>query len=275
MGFVNPISLKGPAEMTHGWMLVGLALNILLMGVMIAQIYMYYTQYRDDTWWLKAMVAAVFLLDIINTAFLFTYIYRSLITFFGDVQFLAQVDWTLATGAWTTGVIAAIVQLFFAWRIFVLTRNWVYVVVIGSLALAGCGASIAVPVKTGLSFPVSRIHEVKPAVTVWLASDVAADIIITTVLVWYLVSQVLHKHKSGFKRSDMVVDRVIRFTLQTGLLTVVFASIDLFFFLFDVTHGNTLPIQFPAIQALFQLAYEQPELPSWLEIWRYLFWCCV
>ncbi|CAA7260422.1 unnamed protein product [Cyclocybe aegerita] len=240
----NPISLKGPAEAVHGWMFIGYAFNILLMGVMVSQMYMYYTKYRDDRTWIKALVAGIFVIDVINSVFLFTYLYRSLITFFGDVEFLQKTDWILATDAWTIGVIACAVQLFFAWRILVLTKNWIYVVIIAVLALVGCGAAIAVPIRTGNFIHVTEFHKIRTAVTIWLTCEVAADIVITAVLVWYLVSFLQREHKTGFKRSDMMVDRIIRVTLQTGLLTMVVASVDLFFFLADPT-GTHFLLNFP------------------------------
>ncbi|KAJ3510396.1 hypothetical protein NLJ89_g4696 [Agrocybe chaxingu] len=246
----NPTSMKGPAEVVHGWMFIGSAFNLLLMGVMASQMYMYYIKYKDDRTWIKALVAGIFVLDVVNTVFLFTYLYRSLITFYGEVEFLSKTDWILATGAWTTGVIACAVQLFFAWRILVLTKNWIYVVIIAALSLTGCGASLVIPIKTGNFIHVSEFHKIRTAVTMWLACEVAADVVITALLVWYLyvlfIFSLIHqrKHKTGFRRSDMMVDRIIRVTLQTGLLTMVVASVDLFFFLADPT-GTHFLFNFP------------------------------
>ncbi|KAJ3500933.1 hypothetical protein NLJ89_g9570 [Agrocybe chaxingu] len=233
MAWVNPVSLEGPAEFAHGWMLIGCAINILLLGVTFAQVYMYYTEYKGDRPWLKILVAGIIILDILNSVALFSFLYRSLITFFGDNEALTTGSWILATGAWTTGVIACAVQSFFAWRIYMLTKKWIYVVVIGSLAITGAAAGITTTIQTGVSRPFVEFLNFKATVTTWLASEVAADIIITS-----------HKHKTGFERSDMVVDRIIRVTLQTGLLTMIIASIDLFFFLFDPS-GTHFMFNFP------------------------------
>ncbi|KAJ3512386.1 hypothetical protein NLJ89_g3550 [Agrocybe chaxingu] len=233
MSFISPISMKGPAEFAHGWMLIGCAVNILLLGVSIAQVYMYYVKYKEDRTWIKLLVAGVLLLNVVNTVLLFTYIYRSLITFFGDNAALGIGDWILATGAWTTGVIACSVQLFFAWRILVLTKNWIFVVVIGCLAIAGGSAGIATAAQTGKALPFSEFLNFKTTVIIWLAAEVASDVLITT-----------HKHKTGFKRSDMMVDRIIRVTLQTGLLTMVIATLDIIFFLVDPS-GTHFLFNFP------------------------------
>ncbi|CAA7266022.1 unnamed protein product [Cyclocybe aegerita] len=251
MAWVNPVSLKGPAEIAHGWMLIGCAINILLLGVTFAQVYMYYTEYRGDRPWLKILVACVLIFDILNSVALFSFLYRSLITFFGDNEALATGSWILATGAWTTGVIACAVQSFFAWRIYMLTKKWIYVVVIGSLAITGAAAAIITTIQTGISRPFVEFLNFKATVTVWLVSEVAADIIITSALVWYLVSRLpisSANPKADFASAlAQAQDRfraVGHVTLQTGLLTMIIASVDLFFFLFDPS-GTHFLFNFP------------------------------
>ncbi|KAF8164807.1 hypothetical protein B0H34DRAFT_670814 [Crassisporium funariophilum] len=77
-------------------------------------------------------------------------------------------------------------------------------------------------------------------VSTWLASNMVGNLMISGILVWFLVCQpmLLHtpmtnyrQHKTGFKKSDQMVDRIIRVTMQTGLLTMIFAALDLIFFL--------------------------------------------
>jgi len=45
----------------------------------------------------------------------------------------------------------------------------------------------------------------------------------------------LHRHRAGTKRSDKLVDKIIRMTIQTGALTTVFVNMDMFLYLFDPT----------------------------------------
>jgi hypothetical protein len=105
------------------------------------------------------------------------------------------------------GIIGAIVQCFFAWRVQKLTRKTAVTAVIVMLALLGAGAHLyqfqkdsglmswfllgfsiglaillmgiiphAVPYKT---FQITSVT--------WLMSSALADVIIATVLIWYLV----------------------------------------------------------------------------------------
>ncbi|KAF7430247.1 hypothetical protein PC9H_005949 [Pleurotus ostreatus] len=64
-----------------------------------------------------------------------------------------------------------------------------------------------------------------PALT-WLLASAIADALITSTLVYSL-----YKRKTGFKDTDNVIERVIRFTIQTGMITALFAILDVVFFL--------------------------------------------
>jgi hypothetical protein len=57
-------------------------------------------------------------------------------------------------------------------------------------------------------------------------SEMLGDIMIASLLVWYLQT-----HKSGVRQFNKRVDRLILFTIQTGLLTVIFAGTDMVLYL--------------------------------------------
>ncbi|OBZ68710.1 hypothetical protein A0H81_11139 [Grifola frondosa] len=63
-------------------------------------------------------------------------------------------------------------------------------------------------------------------VIIWLACSAVADSVITIALVWHL-----RRHKTGFSVTDDVVNRIIRLTVHTGLVTALCATIDLVLFL--------------------------------------------
>ncbi|PBK97733.1 hypothetical protein ARMGADRAFT_1076192 [Armillaria gallica] len=261
---------KTPAEVAHGPMLIGFVFNVLLYGIMIAQIYLYYVTYKKDKTWMKAYVAVLFFADTLNTVFDFVYMYRSLIVHFGklitkwftntanrssgDVAFLGNADWVFATDPALTGIIAAMVQVFFAWRVKVLTNNHWFVSIIILASLAGGSGGIATAVEVGIQPQFTLFRNFKSVVILWLASECFADIFITVIMVWHLFFACLcsnrdaynfqRKHKTGFQASDELVDRVIRLTMQTGLITSVCATLDLIFYLVDPT-GTHLIFNFP------------------------------
>ncbi|KAL9709402.1 hypothetical protein Ac2012v2_007138 [Leucoagaricus gongylophorus] len=151
-------------------------------------------------------------------------------------------------------VIAIMVQFFFAWRIQVLVRKWYLTSVIVAISLAGLAMALVtnwIVIKTPRY---SDFPQWKGVVVSWLACTAFSDIVIAVSLVWFLVcfihfATTLHRnsdfdyidqrtHKTGFRKSDVIVDRIIRITVQTGLLTSIIAILDIVTYLSepDGTH---------------------------------------
>ncbi|KAF9524250.1 hypothetical protein CPB83DRAFT_898004 [Crepidotus variabilis] len=230
--------MKGPAEIAHGPMLIGFTINVLLYGVMTTQVYLYYTAYKNDKIWMKLFVFFLLLADTANTIFDFVYLFRSLIIHFGDANYLSKADWLFATDPAITGITASVVQLFFSWRVRVLTHNRFFSILVMLGALAGGAGAIATSFEVGRTPEFVRFRQFKGVVITWLAAAAFTDVLITMILVWYLV------RRFGFRKSDLMVDRIIRLTVQTGLITCLVASLDLIFFLTDPT-GIHLIFNFP------------------------------
>ncbi|KAJ7928006.1 hypothetical protein B0H13DRAFT_2311869 [Mycena leptocephala] len=120
-----------PAEVAHGPMLLGFAFNAILYGVMILQTHVYFATNSKDPLWMRLYILSIFVLDTMNTFFIFAFLYTSLIVHFDDAPYLRNATWVFATDPALTAIIAAMVQYFFAWRVKVLTNNntWLYLVV--------------------------------------------------------------------------------------------------------------------------------------------------
>jgi len=228
-----------PAEVAHGFMFIGLMINILLFGIMIAQVYVYHTSYKKDSWGLKCFVSYLFIADLVNAIFCFVYLYRTLIINFGNLEVLGVADWIFATEPALTAIIASSVQLFFAWRIRLLTKNWALVALVVVTALTSGICGILTAFEVGRTPDFVDFRNFKGVVATWLASTVVCDAFITFILV-----HTLRKRKTGFQRSDMMVDRIIRITVQTGLITMIIAVFDLAFYL-AVPSGLHLLFSFP------------------------------
>ncbi|KAF9454684.1 hypothetical protein P691DRAFT_770220 [Macrolepiota fuliginosa MF-IS2] len=188
----------GAAEIAHGPMFLGTAVNVFLYGISVTQTYLYLTSSKSDRWFIKYFVYFLFIADTVHTAFTLIYIYDSLIKNFGNVGHLQTADWIFATDPALTGIIGGTVQAFFAWRVNVLTHN-----IFLSLLILLCSV-----------------------VSLWLGSSCAADVVITSTMVLYL-----RKHRTGFSQTDHQIDRIIRVTMHTGLATALWALIDLLLYL--------------------------------------------
>ncbi|KAJ6578782.1 hypothetical protein DFH09DRAFT_1148297 [Mycena vulgaris] len=220
--------MKGPAEIAHGPMFLGLVMNILLYGIMWTQIYLYLTTYKRDPLYIKLYVGALMLADTLNTGFMIEYLYNSLIIHFNDLDYLARADWVFATDPAMTGIIGAMVQLFYAWRIHMLTGNLWIVGLITICALTNAIGGLASAAAIAFVPQFSHFQEFQIPVICWLMSAAIGDVVITGTLVSFF-----RNHRTGCSATDTRVDQIIRLTIQTGMITSMCSVIDLGLFLGD------------------------------------------
>ncbi|KAH0586582.1 hypothetical protein H2248_007807 [Termitomyces sp. 'cryptogamus'] len=118
------------------------------------------------------------------------------------------------------------IQLFFAWRIMKLTKSPWISFIISFFAIV----SFAGGCWTGIKISVIKLFEKKPQLhtpaLVWFLSACVADVLITASLVYNL-----SKRKTGFVTTDDAISKIIRMTVQTGMLTAICAIGDVVFFM--------------------------------------------
>ncbi|KAI0043431.1 hypothetical protein FA95DRAFT_399951 [Auriscalpium vulgare] len=216
------MALHNFAQVAHGPILIGTIFNTVLYGISIAQTFMYFQTYKNDRLWMKLVVLFVFVADTLNSVFDIEYTYNSLVNHYNDPGAIQKANWVFATDPAMTAIIGTVVQLFFSWRVHVLTHSnlAVGILVVGAIisGLGGVATSIAIGmVPMWLDF-----QKFKIPVIVWLTVSALVDSSITAILVWHL-----RGHKRGFKASDDILDRIIRLTVQTGMITSIWAIVDL------------------------------------------------
>ncbi|KAI0084805.1 hypothetical protein BDY19DRAFT_997371 [Irpex rosettiformis] len=218
--------MGSPATLTYGPIFIGVVLNIMLYGIMVTQMFLYFTVYKRDKPWIKVFVCLLFLCDTLNTAFDIAFVYIPLVTKYGDVEALTYATWIFSTDPAMTSIIALMVQMFFAWRVKVLTRNWPLVSFIMLCSIVQWCGGLGTSIACGIIPEFIHFQRFKVIVIIWLAFSATADAIITAALVWHL-----RKHRTGFSKTDDVVNKIIRLTVQTGMITALCAVADLIAFL--------------------------------------------
>ncbi|KAH9918729.1 uncharacterized protein BXZ73DRAFT_105126 [Epithele typhae] len=203
--------MTSAARTTFGPFFIGVFLDIACMGILSGQVFLYYSSYKQDRVWLKAVVVVLFMLEIADTTFDTLAAYEPLIIHF-DPLF--------------NGIIAAIVQAFYAWRIRKLTHNTWVAALIFMISLASLAGSVATFVSMTRTPAFDTFRQFETVVILWLVCGAVADILITMVSVWHLRSK-----KTGMSVTDNIINRITRMSLETGLLTSVWALTDLILFL--------------------------------------------
>ncbi|KAI0322366.1 hypothetical protein OF83DRAFT_797779 [Amylostereum chailletii] len=231
--------LPNIAKLALGPGLIGTILNVALYGISVTQTYYYLSKYKKDRLWMKLLVLFIFIADTVNSVFDIIFVYTSLVDHFNDPLAVQTADWVFATDPAMTSIIGSTVQFFFSWRVKVLTGSipLTVILMLGSF-VSGLGG-IATSIAIGIVPHWLEFQKFQAPVIVWLVTSSLVDVTITIVLTWHLRS-----HKTGFTHTDDVLDKIIRLTVQTGMITAVWAIVDLGIFLGNPT-GLHLIFNFP------------------------------
>ncbi|KII91873.1 hypothetical protein PLICRDRAFT_524484 [Plicaturopsis crispa FD-325 SS-3] len=232
-----------PAANLHGPALIGIFFNCILYGACLMQTVRYFETYTKDPTWIKVYVGVLMVADTLNSIFSIYWIYNVLVDNFMNIEALLTLPWPLAADPALVGIVAFMVQAFFAWRVRVITQNSYIAGAIFCCSLVTLvgGVTFAVffqflgDVQTLATKPIARTLAI-----VWLVPAAVADVSITTALSWHL-----RRRRTGFSATDSAITRIVRLTVQNGALTTIIALLDLIAFLSLKNSGLHVGFSFP------------------------------
>jgi len=221
----------GEFDTTVGVLLLGIMFNTYLYGVVTYQFLVYRNTKFNDPLWLKSIVGVLFAVDTLHSAVAIYAAWQTCVTNYANPSSLAVISWTIPFTAVATSVAAIFTQFFLGHRVYKLTQSKPIVGVIGLFSVIGFVFGVYAGIRSGIIKQVADFAPLNPFVICWLGFQTGADLLITFVL-----SFVLMRSRTGFRKTDTVINRLIRGAIQTGLFASLFALADLFSF---VLHKNT------------------------------------
>lgn len=204
-------------DATLGATFIGVVVAAVLYGVTCLQTWHYYHTYGSDTWRLKGLVLTVWVCDTVHQVLISHTVYTYLVTHYADPQYLGMLVWSLLVEVLFNGFTAFVVQCFFTIRIYHLShKNIMLTGLVAALVLAQFCVTL---VYVGKSLPMKtyeQLDTLKGLSMAVNATTAASDVVIAMSLV-----SMLHLSRTGFKRSDSVINKLILYTVNTGLLTSI------------------------------------------------------
>ncbi|EIW61832.1 uncharacterized protein TRAVEDRAFT_35274 [Trametes versicolor FP-101664 SS1] len=214
----------------------------LLIGVILAAMYYYFTRYSRDPWSIKFLVIAVWTTDSIHQALISHTVYWYLITEYGNPTALTLLSKTIIVEVFFNAFTGLFVQSFFAARIWKLSGNKLYLVIPVAMLIAGEFGTLQMETFVDLV----QIKGLSISINAFAA---AGDVTIAAIL-----CTILHYSRTGFSKSNTLINRLMVFAVNTGLLTSVCACLSLitivalpntfvyitFFFLVGRMYSNSL-----------------------------------
>jgi len=195
-------------------MLIGVIISAALYGVCALQALIYFIKYKRDSWFLKTLVSITVLFDSIHIVFITHTVYYYLVSNFHAEERLEFVTWSVIMEALFTGVNGAIVQTFYAYRVWCLSRSYVITSVILFLILATVGSGTAWVIMGMQIRTYKELLHISPLTITINALSTTVDVIIASSL-----CLLLNRARTGFKKSDTIINRLIIFVVNTGVLT--------------------------------------------------------
>ncbi|KAA1473567.1 hypothetical protein DENSPDRAFT_872875 [Dentipellis sp. KUC8613] len=216
-------------------------LTAILWGALCVQFYVYCLIYwKKDTWMLRALIITVCLLDTTHQAFLSISIYEYLVTHWGDDVYFPLINWSIKAQSIPLYLSIFLVQMcvspddlqsstrrFNDNRVLAIVSWYIEYTcsergcgLLSSLRQPSLRSSVSLVIWTGLVFDDSTFVQLASIANLAIACDAISaynDILIALVFAY-----IMQKQKSGLRKSTNMINKLIIYSLNTGLITAAF-----------------------------------------------------
>ncbi|KAH9902460.1 hypothetical protein C8Q73DRAFT_6190 [Cubamyces lactineus] len=228
---------------TYGAVLIGTYVSLILYGVTLHQAYRYFRLSSSDSPGTKIYVVGLLTLDTFHTVVCMHISYWYLVENYFDPLRLYTGVWSINLLSVLVGVTIISCQCFYARRVYLLGRQYrLLVLATAIMFLAELGCSITLSVKAFVEPSYTDFRKFAWLISVAFGIVVLADVLLTGVLIL-----TLNRSRTGFRRTDSMIDVLILYAMCTGLLTDIFSALIFIFAL--VSPSNMIYIGCDSVAA--------------------------
>ncbi|KAI1786763.1 hypothetical protein LXA43DRAFT_754429 [Ganoderma leucocontextum] len=224
--FIQASSIQIPSLAdTYGAFFIGSCVSLVLYGLTVHQTYRYFRLYPGDPMYLKALVVTVFLAETLNAILPVHLCYYHLVANYFNPLALLDDTLSLRLLAPTSTVTILACQSFYLRRVFLVDRRY-QVIVAGTVALLviEAGFAIALSVQAFKGRQMQDFAHLTWIVSVFYGVDMVIDTILAGTLIVYLL-----RNRTGTERNDSMIQTLIVYTINTGLVTSIVAMLSFIF----------------------------------------------
>ncbi|KAL1949750.1 hypothetical protein VTO73DRAFT_8631 [Trametes versicolor] len=208
---------------TFGAFLIATFLGLIMYGLTVHQTYRYFRLFPRDAPVLKGIVASTLVLETIHTVLCMHVCYYYLVTEYFNPLALLDGVWSIRISPVSTAAVILISESFFVRRVYLIgARFRAILIVIPVLMLANLGFATAATVEAFILPTFADFANVAWLTSAGFGCAVLIDSLLTGTLIF-----VLHKSRTGLKATDSLIDVLIIYAVNTGLLTVIVSILSL------------------------------------------------
>ncbi|KAJ7634071.1 hypothetical protein DFH06DRAFT_677105 [Mycena polygramma] len=208
----------------------GMMVGCFLFGITISQTIIYFRTFKDDTLMLRALVGSALIVDTFHFVMVAEgvhnwYIFCKLPQNYGGLE---EFHWSLGASIIATYVITSMVQALYILRVYMLSKNLWISIFIGTLSVVQLGFGLFLWEDLFAANSLAPLHGTKGQIggSVELAATTLCDIAISVSLWVYL-----HKGRTGFASTEKMIDKLILYMVNLGLLTSIASALTLILWL--------------------------------------------
>jgi len=204
-------------DATLGAALIGFAASCVAFGVLSTQCWTYFRKYPLDKGVYKALVAAIWVAEVVDQAFIGHVVYFYTITNFTSPQVLifGDVVWSLIVQVLVGASVGTVVKACFAMRVWRFSNHNIPVTgLIVLLTLTQFGFAIAYAVRAFQINKLAYADRLKLIASLSLGIGALTDIVIAAALAFFL-----RKLRTGYSQANSLVNQLTIYAVNTGALT--------------------------------------------------------
>ncbi|KAF9551720.1 hypothetical protein CPC08DRAFT_768677 [Agrocybe pediades] len=217
-----------------GPLVLGYMLNWALQGALFVQVYMYYLAFPRDPLRNKILVYGVLALEFAQTCLLCHSAFHTFATGYGNMYALDEIGLIWLSVPIMSGIVAFIAQVFYAYRIWILSQSWISPSIITFVSIASPpekplilsdrGGGIATGVESKRAKHHSAFLRKDSLITtgIWCGGSALCDVIIAVFMTYYLT-----RKETNWKPTQRIVNKLVRLVIETGMLTAAIATTNL------------------------------------------------
>ncbi|PBK66286.1 hypothetical protein ARMSODRAFT_1006054 [Armillaria solidipes] len=229
---MQPVPAGYPIEEQSGPYIVGCLLNWGLFGTLSVQLYLYYLAFPDDRRFTKYLVYGVYVIEFVQTMLIAHDAFAMYGYGFGDIDALARMDYEWLSVPIMSAIVACVGQVFYAYRIFIVSKSQIIPILVICVSLTSSVAAVILGIgtfqdgnNTEMANREMAHRKNQIAAGIWCGASALCDILIAICMTYYLM-----RSTTNFRRTRMLVTKIIRLTIETGSVTAVVALLTLILF---------------------------------------------
>ncbi|KAI0731100.1 hypothetical protein C8Q76DRAFT_793198 [Earliella scabrosa] len=208
-------------DSTFGALFIGFGTSCLAFGVLSMQAYSYFRRYPLDVWWYKCLVGAIWVLELVDQAFIGHAVYFYVVTNWGQLITLLNAPiWSLILQVAIGASVGAIVKVCYGLRVWRFSKHNIPVTMLIMVgALAQLAAAFYFTVKASLDVTsLTQVGSLKVIGTVALGLGMATDVMTAAALCWFL-----RNLKTGYSKDDSIINKLTIYAINTGVISSAFS----------------------------------------------------